>query len=61
VQPWVELFATIQIPDELQDKHGYPPITEEARRKMFGLNQARLLGMDVDRQIAKLRGKKAVA
>jgi predicted TIM-barrel fold metal-dependent hydrolase len=61
VQPWVELFATIQIPDELQDKHGYPPITDEARRKMFGLNQARLLGMDVDRQIAKLRGQKAVA
>lgn len=47
VQPWVDLFASIQIPEELQDKHGYPAITEEARAKMFGLNQARLLGIDV--------------
>jgi uncharacterized protein len=55
VQPWVELFATIQIPEELQDKHGYPAITEAARRQMFGLNQARLLGMNVEAKLAELR------
>lgn len=59
VQPWVDLFATVQIPDELQDKYGYPPITEDARRKMFGLNQARLFGIDVDAKIAQLRGERA--
>lgn len=58
-QPWVDLFATVQIPDEMQDKYGYPPLTEEARRKIFGLNQARLLGIDVDAKIAQLRGKVA--
>lgn len=61
VQPWVELFATLQMPDELQDKYGYPAITEEARRKMFGLNQARLLGIDVEKKIAQLGVAKAVA
>jgi predicted TIM-barrel fold metal-dependent hydrolase len=55
VQPWVDLFATVQIPDELQDKYGYPPITDDGRRKMFGLNQARLLGMDVNARIAALK------
>ena len=59
VQPWVDLFATVQIPDELQDKWGYPPITDEARRKMFGLNQARLLGIDVGQKITALKGKTA--
>jgi len=60
-QPWVDLFAGVQIPEELQDKYGYPPITEEARRKMFGLNQARLLGIDVAEKIAQLRRDRAVA
>lgn len=50
VQPWVDLFANIQIPEELQDKYGYPPITDEARAKIFGLNQARLLGIDIARR-----------
>jgi uncharacterized protein len=59
VQPWVELFATVQIPDELQDKYGYPPITPEARAKMFGLNQARLLGIDVVAKAKALRGHAA--
>src|SRR6266404_1602557 len=59
-QPWVDLFAGVQIPEELQDKYGYPPITEEARRKMFGLNQARLLGIDVAEKIAQLRRDRAV-
>jgi|SRR6185437_5283991 len=61
VQPWVELFATVQIPEELQDKCGYPPITAEDRRKMFGLNQARLLGIDVPRKVAQLYGGAAAA
>lgn len=59
VQPWVDLFATVQIPDELQDKYGYPALTDDARRKMFGLNQARLLGIDVEASKARLRGGRA--
>jgi uncharacterized protein len=59
VQPWVDIFAKVQIPEELQDKFGYPPITEEGRRKMFGLNQARLLGIDVEKKISALKQKVA--
>jgi hypothetical protein len=59
VQPWVELFATLQMPEELQDKYGYPAISDEARAKMFGLNQARLLGIDVPAAIARLYGRTA--
>jgi uncharacterized protein len=61
VQPWVEMFATLQIPDEYQDKCGYPAITEEDRRKMFGLNQARLLGIDVAAKVAEFSPKRAYA
>jgi len=61
VQPWVDLFATIQIPEEYQDRCGYPAITEEGRRKMFGLNQARLLGIDVAAKVAEFSPRAAYA
>ena len=54
VQPLIELFATMQIPDELQERYGFPAITEAARRDVFGLNQARLLGIDVAAKLAEL-------
>jgi hypothetical protein len=38
----VEAFWRFQIPDELQKQYGYPPLTETARRKILGLNSARL-------------------
>jgi len=57
VQPFVDLFATVQIPEEFQDHYGYPEFTDEARKAVFGANQARLLGVDVDAKIAELHGK----
>jgi hypothetical protein len=56
VQPFVDLFATVQIPEELQDKYGYPEITDEARRMIFGENQARLLGLDIEAKVQELYG-----
>jgi predicted TIM-barrel fold metal-dependent hydrolase len=38
----VEAFWRFQIPDELQKQYGYPPLTEAARRKILGLNSAKL-------------------
>lgn len=35
-----------QIPEQLQAGYGYPAITNEDRRKMFGGNMLRLLGME---------------
>lgn len=35
-----------QIPEDMQRDYGYPAITEDDRRKMFGGNLGRLLGVD---------------
>ena len=32
----------------MQDMYGYPPLTEEAKAKILGLNAASLYGIDVD-------------
>jgi hypothetical protein len=41
-----------QIPQELQRKYGYPQFTAEHKRKILGLNSARLYGIDVPRNFA---------
>ncbi len=40
-----------QIPEDMQKGYGYPPITDEDRRKIFGLNLAKLLGIEPKRRI----------
>ena len=42
----IEAFRKFQIPDELVEGHGYPKITPEIRRKVFGENAARLWDID---------------
>jgi predicted TIM-barrel fold metal-dependent hydrolase len=54
VQPLIDLFAGMTMPEELQDRYGYPQISEAAKRDIFGLNQARLLGIDVERKMREL-------
>ena len=41
----IEAFWRFQIPEELQERWGYPRITEAAKRKILGLNSARLYGV----------------
>jgi len=41
----LDLAWDLQIPQDLQDGYGYPEITDEDRRLMFGGNMLRLLGM----------------
>jgi predicted TIM-barrel fold metal-dependent hydrolase len=38
----IEAFRKFQIPDQLVEGHGYPKITPEIRRKVFGENAARI-------------------
>jgi predicted TIM-barrel fold metal-dependent hydrolase len=38
----IEAFWRFQISDELRDQYGYPELTETAKRKILGLNSARL-------------------
>jgi len=56
-QPMIEWFWNMRIPAELQDRYGYPEITEEDKRNILGRNQARLFGMNVADAVrpAKLR------
>lgn len=42
-----------QIPEDMQKDYGYPPITDEDRRKIFGLNLAKLLGIEPKRRVEK--------
>lgn len=43
----IEAFRRFQIPEKLQERHGYRAITAADRELIFGLNSARLFGIDV--------------
>jgi predicted TIM-barrel fold metal-dependent hydrolase len=46
-QSQIVAFRMFQIPTAMQDEFGYPEITPEIRAKIFGLNAARIYGVDV--------------
>jgi predicted TIM-barrel fold metal-dependent hydrolase len=46
-QDQIQAFRAFQISDQLQEAHGYPRLTPELRRKVFGLNAAKPYGLDV--------------
>jgi hypothetical protein len=46
-QAYIDAFAEMQIPDDLQDGYGYPAITHETRERIFGQNFARAVGIDL--------------
>jgi hypothetical protein len=41
----IEALWRFQIPEELRDRYGYPALTEADKRKILGLNSARLYGI----------------
>jgi uncharacterized protein len=45
-QAQIEAFRAFEIPRELQERHGYPALTKEIKAKIFGLNAARVYGLD---------------
>jgi len=48
---WViDAFKRFQISDELCEKFGYQKLTREDKAKIFGLNAAKLYGVDVQAQ-----------
>ncbi|AJA64060.1 MULTISPECIES: amidohydrolase family protein [Bradyrhizobium] len=55
----VEKFWNFELPEDLKQEHGVD-LTPQAKRKILGLNAARLYGVDVEAQKAKL-GQKAHA
>jgi predicted TIM-barrel fold metal-dependent hydrolase len=47
VQSYIDAFATMEMPDDLQDGYGYPALARETKEKIFGLNFARGAGIDL--------------
>lgn len=46
-QSQIERLRRLRMPQELIDKYRYAPLTEEVKNQIFGLNAARLFGIDV--------------
>jgi predicted TIM-barrel fold metal-dependent hydrolase len=65
-QSQLEAFRALQIPEELQEKHGYPALTPRIKAKILGQNAAQLLGIDLhqpryrlqDRDLEELRSER---
>jgi predicted TIM-barrel fold metal-dependent hydrolase len=45
-QGQIEAFRAFEIPEELQDKHGYPALTKQLKAKILGMNGAKVYGID---------------
>lgn len=41
----IDAFWRFQIPEEMRERYGYPEITDDDKRKILGLNSARLYGI----------------
>lgn len=50
-QDQIQAFRSFQITEEFQEKYGYPQITIDMKAKIFGLNSARVYGLDVERVV----------
>ena len=44
----IEAFRRFEIPQTLVEKHGYAPLTRPVKEQIFGLNAARVFGVDVN-------------
>ncbi len=45
-QDQIQALRTFQISEQLQEQYGYPALTDELKQKIFGLNSARLYGIE---------------
>ena len=48
-RPFEEAFWRFEMPRDLVEGYGFPELTEEVKRKILGLNAARLMGLDADK------------
>lgn len=46
-QDQIQAFRAFEISEEFQERYGYPPLDAAAKRAIFGLNGARVYGLDV--------------
>ena len=52
----IEAFRRFEIPEELQEKHGYPALTRQDKELILGLNSARMYGIDVPAALDAIPG-----
>jgi predicted TIM-barrel fold metal-dependent hydrolase len=50
----IDAFKTLQIPASMQEQFGYPPLTDKVKRRILGLNAARLYGVKPNHQRCKI-------
>jgi predicted TIM-barrel fold metal-dependent hydrolase len=51
----LDAFLDFEMPDDLTAGYGFPPLTEQAKRKILGENYCRLHGLDVDELKANVK------
>lgn len=56
VQAYIDLWAGLEMPDELQDGYGYPALTREIKERIFGLNFAEAMGLDLQAKVQSIPG-----
>jgi hypothetical protein len=49
----IDALWRFQIPEDLREKYGYPELTPEAKRKILGLNSAKLYGIRAETEAFK--------
>jgi len=46
IRPYLEAFLAMEMPEDLQERYGYPEVSEQAKRKVAGLNMAGIMKID---------------
>jgi hypothetical protein len=52
----IEAFRRLQMPEEYMQRFGFKPLTDDVKRRIFGLNAAPLYGVDPDAKLRALPG-----
>ena len=51
VKEQLEALRSMRMPEELQKKYGFPELTDDVKRKFFGENLAKILGVEVKKRV----------
>ena len=54
-QDQIQALRSFQISEALRERHGYPALTPTLRAQIFGLNAARVYGVDLDEVLQRAR------
>lgn len=57
----INAFKSLTIPESMQEEHGYPPLTDEVKARILGLNAAELYGIPVPEVAQAVRMDKVEA